>query len=460
MAATRAGLVAHSPFVESLSSTDELGFDPVYQTPTVDLNSVSPELTYGDAAFPSKLPSLVTTKINGANVSQLNLTTGQFFVPEGSTGPRGVGVMRRFTAIGGRVFYAPSSTTDVDPPTILATTATIDSGQALFSVDVDDPATARVYVLFNDGSGAQWKSLDLAKPAPASTRWSGGRPATGTNVEYIIQACDPSGNCATSSNKARYFKTAPPPAPQGIEIRLNGSESGFTFQGEVVATVVGADPAVTLRYSVDNGQAVTGSAVTVTTEGQHSVRFDGSDGSTATRSFAIDTKASDRRHPVASRSGRRHVCARCTARVRVLVPRRRLRDCVVRRNRRRCSVRSQRNRSALDSGRPHAQGRRHRSRRSHHRTQPSVHGHRSRRSDRIHPRRQDLDHQGLRPERVCPAPTDANRGDRRRRLLGRRPARDLTGRQARRSSRVAPLPRRARTARSGSSTPPAGTRRT
>ena len=140
--------------------------------------------------------------------------------------------MRRFTQITGRVFYGPSSTTDVDPPTILATTATVDSGNALFTVDVDDPATARVYVLFNDGSAVQWKSLDLAKPAPTSTRWSGGRPATGTNVEYIIQACDPSGNCATSSNKARYFKTSPPPAPAGHPPSSSmGSNSGFTFPG-------------------------------------------------------------------------------------------------------------------------------------------------------------------------------------------------------------------------------------
>ena len=200
--------------------------------------------------------------------------------------------MRRFTALAGRVFYDPSSVSDFEPPTILDTTATTDSGNALFSVDVNDPTTVRVYVLFNDGSSAQWKSIDLAKSSTTPTRWTGGRPATGTNVEYIVQACDASGNCATSSNKAKYFKTTPPPAPLGgLTVTLNNSPTPpFTFTSAPVSAVAsGASAGASVAYSLDGGPTTVGSSVAVTGDGLHTVRFAASDGSSATKSFVIDT---------------------------------------------------------------------------------------------------------------------------------------------------------------------------
>ena len=77
MPATKPGLRAHSPFIETLQSVDEANFDGDFVTPTEDLTALSPELS--SATPRSRARSRRSSARRSAPIqSQLDLGTGQF----------------------------------------------------------------------------------------------------------------------------------------------------------------------------------------------------------------------------------------------------------------------------------------------------------------------------------------------------------------------------------------------
>ena len=127
--------------------------------------------------------------------------------------------------------------------------------------------------------------------AAAGSRWTGGSPIVGTNIEWLVQALDAQGNVATSSNKARYFDAAPAQSGSGIAIGLAGSTESPTgyFAGAVTVTATGpAGVALTRRLDGGTERDYTGS-FQVPGDGLHVVEINGSDGSSSTRAFVIDT---------------------------------------------------------------------------------------------------------------------------------------------------------------------------
>jgi Domain of unknown function DUF11/Peptidase family C25 len=291
--ATRPGQVAHYPFVESLESApDEPNFNAAFSTPTIDLGSLSPEILFADAKFPSKLTTLVTTKVGSDQVSQLNVSTGQFF-SDPSNANRSIGTMRRFTKVTGRVYY--NTATNFVTTAIHDVQATRFGSNVGFVVNVPD--VVRVLVLFRDASppvngSIKWKAIELTKDATNPSRWTGGSPVVGDNIEWIVQGLTANGNVVTSSNKARYFDAAAAPTGgNGIQIALTStapeSPSSY-FAGPVTVTATG--PAgVQLFRRLDGLDEVpyTGPFV-VSADGLHTVEFRGTDGSTGERSFVID----------------------------------------------------------------------------------------------------------------------------------------------------------------------------
>ena len=153
----------------------------------------------------------------------------------------------------------------------------------------------RVLVLFRDQSAPvngsiKWKSVELTNGGSGS-RWTGGSPIVGTNIEWLVQALDAQGNVATSSNKARYFDAAPAQSGSGIAIGLAGSTESPTgyFAGPVTVTATGpAGVALTRRVDGGTERSYTGS-FQVSGDGLHVVEINGSDGSSSTRAFVIDT---------------------------------------------------------------------------------------------------------------------------------------------------------------------------
>jgi hypothetical protein len=300
MPATKPGLRAHSAIIESAQSFEDRNddgtikpFDASFVMPTEDLTALSPEPVFGDAAYPSALATVVST----ATRSQLNLGTTQFFT-DAHPDNAGIGVMRRFTKLGGRVFY--NSSTNYRPPTILFTEATKFGSNVGFTVTVCN--AVRTTVLFHDvgDPSGNWKNVDLALGAGSDNcTWTGGSPiaAPDSEIEFLVQSCNADGNCASSSNKARYFEALPPSQPTTppgagtITIELNGGTSGDYFDGVVSVAATDSAQQVTLKRSVDGAPLVdyvSGTSFSVQDDGLHTVVFQASDGGAALRSFVVD----------------------------------------------------------------------------------------------------------------------------------------------------------------------------
>jgi hypothetical protein len=302
MPATKPGVHAHSAIIESLQSFEDRNpdgtvkpFDASFVMPTEDLTALSPEPVFGDAAYPSVLATVVSTSAQ----SQLDLGTTQFFTdahPDNS----GIGVMRRYTKIGGRVFYNVS--TNYRPPTILTTEGTKFGSNVGFTVSVC--GVVRTSVLFHDlgDASGNWKNVELAQNGAGSCQWTGGAPIAGpsANIEFLVQACNVDGNCATSSNKAKFFEALPPAQPTNppgagqITISLNGGSTGDYFGDVVSVSASDVADGVTLKRRTDGGPLVDyaeGTSFTVEGDGLHTVEFRASDGGIAARAFVVDRSA-------------------------------------------------------------------------------------------------------------------------------------------------------------------------
>ncbi len=259
--------------------------------PTEDKTALSPEPTFTDIGFPSGIPVMATTKTFGGLQSQLNLATSQYFTDD-TPGRVGATVMRRWTGIGGRVFY--NASTSYAKPTILTSAATRFGSNVGFNVSVC--GVVRVFVLFDDlgvpGVTKNWTGINLVRDtSPGSCRWTGGAPIVGPNVQYIVQACNADGNCAMSTNKAHYYQAQPqPPAPTGdITITLSGTAvpgvAGY-FSGPVS---VNATPAAGSEIRLD-GQLRASVPFSVTADGLHVVSVDTASGH-GEKAFVIDATA-------------------------------------------------------------------------------------------------------------------------------------------------------------------------
>ena len=103
--ATRAGQIAHYPFVESLESAPD---EPELQRSLLDADDRPRVAVAGDGVrgrvVPEQADDARHHEGRRGQVSQLNISTGQFF-PNPANPNRSIGTMRRFTKVTGRVYY-------------------------------------------------------------------------------------------------------------------------------------------------------------------------------------------------------------------------------------------------------------------------------------------------------------------------------------------------------------------
>ena len=295
---------ARGMLVTSLVSSDRQA-DPVVFRPIID-SSEETEPDTVENVFPAapvsigRYADLVT--VNGApkliDRQQVVAIPGQFQ----STGT--TGIQRLYSSIGGLVYYASPTDTDLTAPTIRHVAAAVNGGGASFTVTTDDEGDAarvrRVFVLAVPsgaplGTTSVWIGADLVRTAPASATWSGGVvvPAGTTSVDYIVQVVDGSGNVAISSNKGVNYTTATAPTtdPQAPVVTTSPAVDAGTWSPTAV-TVTASDPqSATMAYRVDGGAfqpyvapfAVSGSGV-------HEIVVRNAVGRSTTVSVPIDTE--------------------------------------------------------------------------------------------------------------------------------------------------------------------------
>src|SRR5439155_2105049 len=107
---TEPNLRAHGALITKLASTDITNFDPAFAMPTIDKTATSPEPTFKDAVFPTKIQTVQAYVDPTGQRQQLVLLTGQFASDLSATNGRGR--QRNFTHIDSQLYYAPTSVTD------------------------------------------------------------------------------------------------------------------------------------------------------------------------------------------------------------------------------------------------------------------------------------------------------------------------------------------------------------
>jgi Tol biopolymer transport system component len=288
------GLVPHGALITALTSTEETGFDAAFSRVVDDKSAFTPELV-GDVTYPTKLQSIAALATPLGTRQRLTLFTGQFRSNPDPDAVPGIGTQRRFTRLEGSIFYAAPTVTDFTPPTfgpVALTRAggTGAGGTVAFAVDVTDniggeAGVKRVVALYRDES-LTWKSIEMSHSSP---RWSGSGPLVGTNVEWMIQAVDASGDVGITANKAVGKSAVQPDPTGGLHAEAAGPpQTDGWFKGSPTVTITG--PAgVGIKYSLDGAPFVSYDIpFTVSGTAVHTVDFQGTNGGRGTLAVPID----------------------------------------------------------------------------------------------------------------------------------------------------------------------------
>ena len=115
-------------------------------------------------------------------------------------------------------------------------------------------------------------------------------------MQFFAQSVDQHGNVGVTTNKALFYAGEPAPAatPGSVAPLLNGDAPppNPLFRGDVIVGATSPTPGVTVQVSVSGPESSGGfvETFTATADGAYTVDVEGSDGSTATTSFVIDTE--------------------------------------------------------------------------------------------------------------------------------------------------------------------------
>ncbi|HEV7886537.1 MAG TPA: hypothetical protein VGO92_03195, partial [Acidimicrobiales bacterium] len=281
--------VAHGVLITGLTSHDVPGV-PAVARPVIDLTANEPPPPTGDVAFPTTFQTLSSFNTPQGERHHAVFMPGQFF--HDASWANAGGVQRLFDTIGADVKY--SNKPDFTPPQLTDVDAELNGTQLTISLEAFDSAGAvtKVLVLVKDGSGT-WTPHELTYGAGGGY-YSGTFTVTGTQFEYFAQAQDDAGNVGITTNKGRYFNALPAgqqaPTPPHLVTdpgHANG-EHGW-YRNNVKVTLEGLQSGVTYKKSVDGGPESTYTGpIDFTTDGSHSVKVNGSDGSTAVLAVVID----------------------------------------------------------------------------------------------------------------------------------------------------------------------------
>src|SRR3954454_2675214 len=162
------GQQAHGALITALASQDQVGVNPAFARPTVDLGANEPEASAPDMAFPAQFETLTKFATPGGDAQRLVMIPGQFF----SSRTRTTGTQRLFTSMTSRVLFSPSE--NFMAPTVTNATSAFVGGGVTFSVDAlpnNPDSVVRVIVLSHTAGTTAWQRLGLAHGAGQT--WSG-----------------------------------------------------------------------------------------------------------------------------------------------------------------------------------------------------------------------------------------------------------------------------------------------
>lgn len=212
--------------------------------PVVDSAATERPIPASEMVYPSTFQNVTNFEDESGPRSNLVLIPGQWLPDDDPSTPANQGFQRRFTSMTSTVYYAEPGETDDVQPIIASTSGSASGGGVTFRAAITDRTptgvgtVTRVSVLYLDDNGGDplWRSTELTPSGPGE--FIGGGAASGTEVDYLVQAVDAAGNVSVSSNKARMFTSGA--APVGGP----GENGAPVVSGPEMATGVAFEPAV------------------------------------------------------------------------------------------------------------------------------------------------------------------------------------------------------------------------
>ena len=272
---------AHGVLVTGLASTDVTGITPQFSRVVIDQSSNEPAQTVPGTTFPSGLATLSTVSTPVGDETRMVLLPGQFFSDPGKT----IGTQRLFTSVGTRTYYSAGG--NYAPPTFSLLGTSRSGTTATFTATVTAPVTEsvrRVLVLVHASGSSSWTPVELHNVT--GNTWSGDLVGARGPLEWFAQAVTSAGNVGTSTNKGSFFDSVP-----DFAVTLTGTTGNNGIYTSAVS-VDAAGPNAPYTAVVDGGVSTTiTSPVTVTGDGQHTVKIFGSGIQVASKTFSIDTTA-------------------------------------------------------------------------------------------------------------------------------------------------------------------------
>ncbi|MEM8926269.1 MAG: Ig-like domain-containing protein [Actinomycetota bacterium] len=249
--------IAQGAIITGLTTDDVGGIDPDIALPIVDDSTVETEPDVGDI---NTDPAVFVSSFETPEGPRQSVTSllGTFT----SDQPDGSGTQRLFEELTLDVYYRdPAASADQTRPIFDDVEGTIASGVLTIEATVNDDQPDNVIrvlalVVQDAASDTVWTPVELVDLG--SGRWSGSLVVTGTEIEYLVQAVDGSGNTALTTNKSRLFvedPTPPPPDPT-ITVTASAAPANDPYYNAPVTLTATAD-GQPIDYRIDGGAIVT-----------------------------------------------------------------------------------------------------------------------------------------------------------------------------------------------------------
>ncbi len=290
------GLPVHGAIVEELTSRTEFNYEAVYSDPTIDLSANEPAepLSERDGTiFPTWIARTTRGATDQGLRDQLVVVPGQY--------DQQYPLQQLHTRVAGQVLR--SNSTDYEPPVIRSTDAVItrdaqvgQDGEVLFSVKTPSPDVTRAFVLYRTQFfDPVWRKLELTRQG-TSDLWTGNGEygVFDSWPSYVVQVVDSAGNVGVSTSKGAEFIAQPADAAGSPSFSTSPDvpSSGYASGPVTVTLDAGRSKNATFLVSIDGAapQPYTG-PFTISTDGIHTVRFTGSDGTEGGTIVRIDRGA-------------------------------------------------------------------------------------------------------------------------------------------------------------------------
>jgi hypothetical protein len=190
------GKSARGVFIRSLRTHDVLNVKPLLAYPRTDSELKEPDPTFENTFWPANVVSLLRTKSLGVERASVVVKAAQF--RPNTVGNPSLGSERLVDSIGVDVSY--SGSTDTTAPQVLQVGGVIHAGGTTFFVRTTDAAgIAKVAVLYNDGTQADWQFKQLQRVS--GDLWTARVDGLTTPTQIIGEVRDVNGNTGFGANK-------------------------------------------------------------------------------------------------------------------------------------------------------------------------------------------------------------------------------------------------------------------